>query len=375
MISFVLAALSFWMSICVTPKKIVAFLEKTCICNRNNNEFATPEAVRVSCVQIRVRGYKSLHDYLADMLRLATQAVENGSQLVVFPEYVGLMPGTLLPLFGRQLYWVMEGRTPDGLSEVQLHSKRTIAIAEAFQNYLYETYMYTFGTIARLLHVYVAAGSCIFYEQGKLCSRSILFGPDGEPVGAQDKTHSVNFDASMGVTPADRLETFDTPLGRLAIISGLDCYYFENFKIAQELGAQIILSPDSRGSITRDLLRCRAAQSNVYVLYSCYCNPQATVARASIIAPFSVTANADGLIATAESAKTGVITARINLQKLVHTQTENEPNADFLEGDYLHSYVYCGSLPVTDQPDAPDQSENAGRTAPPPQKQAAKASR
>lgn len=344
-----LSAISFWASITITPKKIVTYLEAIHTPKKENLAFVTQEALRVSCVQLRVRGYRSLRDFLSDMLRLAGQAVDTGAQLVVFPEYIGLIPGTLLPLFGRQLYWVMEGRTPDALEDVQLHSGRAAKLAESFQNYLYETYMYTFSTIARLLKVYVAAGSCVFYEEGKLYNRSILFGPDGEPVGAQDKTSSVNFDSAMGITPGKRVEVFDTPLGKLSIISGLDSYYFENYKIAAELGARIIIAPDARGGITRDLLRCRANESGVFVLYSCYCDPQNACARAAVLAPLAATTTGGGILAGCDNSKTGLVTARLNLEKLQRVRHESEPNPAFLEGDYLHSYMYCGKLPLLSQ--------------------------
>ena len=349
LMSLLLAAVSFWMSVKVTPKKIVTYLEAIHTQKKNNLEFVTQEAIRVSCIQLRVRGYKSLRDYLSDMLRLAAQAVEGGAQLIVFPEHIGLMPGTLLPFFGRHLYWVMEGRTPDGLSEVKLNAKRSLQLAEAFQNYILETYLYTFGTIARLLNVYIAAGSCVFYEQGKLRNRSILFGPDGEPVGAQDKMSAVNFDHAMGVSPCEQLEVMETPLGRIAIISGLDAYYFETFKIAAELGATLVITPDSRGGITRDLLRCRANESGVYVLYSCYCDKQSACTRASVLAPLAATPDGSGIIAALDNAKTGVLTTRLNVEKLGKVRHESESNPAFLAGDYLHSYVYSGSLPLPAQ--------------------------
>lgn len=344
-----LAMLSFWMSLCVTPKKIVTYLEKNCTNTRNNTEFITQEAVRVASVQMRVRGYKNLRDYLSEMLEAAQAAVDDGAQLVVFPEYAGTLTATLLPSFDRLLFWAMDGRMPESLEEVEISPERTALLAEAFQNYIYEAYAYTFSTIARLLHVYVAAGSSLFYEQGELHNRCVLFGPDGEPVGAQDKVSCLGFDKAIGVVPSDRLELFDTPLGRLAILLGTDGYYFETFKAAVELGARIVLVPDSRGGVTRDVLRCRANECGAYVVYACYAHPKKPGCRAGILGPMAVSPDHSGIFSGSANTKSDTVTCRLNLEKLDRFRREVEPNPDFLAGDYMHSYLYCGAMPVQGQ--------------------------
>lgn len=339
-----LALLSFLMSFRVTPGKIVSHLEKACKNQRDNTAFITPEALRVASVQLRVHGYKSLKDFLDEMLAAAQEAVDNGAQVVVFPEYVGLLAATLLPNFGRLLYWVMEGDTPESLDEVRLRPHKIAMLAESFQNFVYEVYAYTFSTLARLLHVYIVAGSCIVYERGALYNRSVLFDPRGEPVGSQDKTSVLCFDKAMGVSPYDKIRVFDTPMGKVSIILGSDAYYFESFKIAAEQGAQLIFVPDGRGGITADVIRCRAEENGVFAVYSCYANPKQKELRASVLAPFAMTPEQSGTVARAPDSKTGSVTARINLEKLIPRQTEANPV--FLAGDYLHSYLYSGKFPM-----------------------------
>lgn len=342
-----LAMLSFLMSFRVTPQKIISYLEKNCVNQRDNTAFITPEALRVASVQLRVRGYKNLKDYLDEMLAVSQEAVDGGAQVLVFPEYVGLLAATLLPEFGRILYWAMEGDTPESLDDVRLRPHKIAMLAESFQNYIYEAYVYTFSTLARLLHVYIAAGSCIVYEQGALYNRSVLFDPQGEPVGAQDKTSVLCFDKAMGVKPYDHIEVFDTPMGKVAIILGSDAYYFETFKVAAELGARLIFVPDGRGGVTADVVRCRAEENNVFAAYSCYSNPKDKKLHASVLAPFSMTAEHSGTVASTRDSKTGSVTARINLDKL--TSREREANPGFLAGDYMHSYLYSGKFPMPDR--------------------------
>lgn len=363
-----LALLSFLMSFRVTPEKIVSYLEKACTNQRDNTAFITPEALRVAAVQLRVRGYKNLKDYLSEMLSLTQEAVDNGAQVVVFPEYVGLFAATLLPEFGRLLYWVMEGDTPDTLDEVRLRPRKIAMLAESFQNYIYEAYVYTFSTLARLLHVYIAAGSCIVYERGALYNRSVLFDPQGEPLGAQDKTAILGFDKAMGVKPCEHVEVFDTPMGKLSIVLGSDAYYFENFKAAVEMGARLILVPDGRGGVTADVLRCRAEESGVYTVYSCYANPKHKQVRAGVLAPFAMTAEHAGTVAQAGDSRASTVTVRINLEKL--QGKELEANPEFLEGDYLHSYLYSGKFPMPAQNvgklplNPPDERKTTGEQRP-----------
>lgn len=342
-----LALLSFLMSFRVTPNKIVSHLEKTCKNQRDNTAFITAEALRVTAVQLRVRGYQNLKDYLDEMLSITQEAVDGGAQVVVFPEYVGLLAATLLPGFGRLLYWAMEGGTPETLDEVRLRPRKIAMLAESFQNYIYEAYLYTFSTLARLLHVYIAAGSCIVYERGALYNRGVLFGPDGEPVGAQNKISILCFDKVMGVKPYDHIEVFDTPMGKVSIILGSDAYYFETFKTAVEQGAKLILTPDGRGGVTSDVLRCRAEEGGVYAVYSCYASPKNKKVRAGILAPFAMTPEHTGTVVSAKDSKTGCVTARLNLEKLL--PRELEANPDFLAGDYMHSYLYSGKFPMPDR--------------------------
>ncbi|MEM1484623.1 nitrilase-related carbon-nitrogen hydrolase [Oscillospiraceae bacterium PP1C4] len=344
-----LGILSFWMSIKITPKKIVHYLEQTRHSERNNLAFVTPQTVRASCVQLTNRRYNSLSDYLDEMLARTKSAVDAGAHLVVFPAYTGLLAGTILPCYERILHWATGGKIPADLELIKLDSNRITALAEAFHHFIYEAYMYTFSTIARIQHVYIVAGTSLFYEQGKLYHRCVVFGPDGEPVGAQDKTSPIGFDRALGVTPSDQIEVIPTPMGNLGIVIGSDAYYFECFKIASAKGAQLIAVPDAKGGIMHDLLRCRASENGVYALYSCLAQAPGNLAScAGIYAPMSITHQRDGIIARAADSSMDVLTYRINLQKLDSVLREPSPNRSFLTEDYLRSYRYCGSLPIVE---------------------------
>lgn len=336
--------LSFWMSFQVTPEKIVSYLEKRCSVQQNNTEFITPEALRVASVQIRMRNYLDLKSYLDDMLSLTEAAVKEKAQLVVFPEYVGLLAMTFLPGYKKLFDWLLDGKRPESLDQVNIKPYKMEEIAEYFQNYIYETYICTFGTLARLLHVYIAAGSCILCEGKTLYNRSILFGPEGEPVGMQDKTAALCLDQNIGVKPSSHIEIFETPMGKISIVLGSDAYYFENVKAAAEQDVRLILVPDSRGGVTPDIVRCRAEENGIFAVYSCYSSPKNETVKAGIMAPFSMTPGHTGTFSQAEGHESGIVSARLNLEKLPGRTLEANPR--FLAGDYLHSYVYSGKFPM-----------------------------
>ena len=339
--------LSFLMSFQVTPKKIDRILEAKGRREQQNTAFVAPEAVRVSAVQLSVRKYQNLKDYAGQMYDLAKEAAENGAQLVVFPEYVGLLAGTMLPNYEKIIEWVLDGENKVGLSGVKLAPEKVRLLAETFHHFLYETYMYTFSAIARLLRIYLVAGTCLFYEDGQLRNRCVVFGPDGEPAGAQEKVSAVGFDKALGVTPCDVIETIPTPMGDISVVIGSDNYYFECVKIARARGVKIIAAPDSREGVTRDLLRCRADEQNLYTVYSCLTGTREhTTALAGIFAPVGITPDRDGFVACAADTEPQTVTARVNLEKLEHVFTESGPNPEFLRGDYPHSYRYCGTPPL-----------------------------
>lgn len=341
-----LSQLSFRMSVKVTPKKIVSYLEKYGQTEKNNLAFVSPETVRAACVQLPKIQFDSLQEYLSEMLAQVSNAVNAGAQLIVFPEYTGLLPCTLIPGFEHLAQWAADGKLPADFTLLTPNPRRLNALIEAFHNFIFETYFYTFATIARLQRVYIAAGSVLLFERGRLYHRCVLFGPDGEPIGWQDQLSADRFSHSLGVQEADDISLFDTPLGKLAILPGNDAYYFEYFKIAALRGATIIASPCMQSRTVAELLRSRAAAHNLIALYSGLPIPDGRDAPcAGIYAPSQLMPGREGILSEPASAG-GCACARLNLTKLADRPFETEPNPAFLRGDYLHSYRYGGALPL-----------------------------
>jgi len=133
-------------------------------------------------------------------------------------------------------------------------------------------------------------------------------------------------------------------MGKISILLGSDAYYFENVKAAAEQDVRLILVPDSRGGVTPDIVRCRAEESGIFAVYSCYSGPKNENVRAGIMAPCSMKPGHSGTFDQTEDHESGTVTARLNLEKLPGRTLEANPR--FLAGDYLHSYVYSGKFPM-----------------------------
>lgn len=343
MLKWFLSLLAFWMSIKVTPGRIATILSQTGATDRDNAAFFAPETLRVASVQLRPRRLHSLREYLAAVLAPVKSAVSDGAQLVVMPEYVGLMALELIPFHRALLRWLCHGTVPKALAELQPDHERLMKLVEAFDHYLYETYTATFSTLARVQKVYIVAGTSLFYEEGRLRSRSVVFGPDGGQAGTQEKTGTIGLDRALELSPTDEVEPISTPFGSLGVVIGSDAYYFECFKILAEKGARVIAAPCSGSAVTGELLRCRANETGIYVIHSCYCG---NGARAGIFAPIDSSPQHDGVISDAPDDRGRAVTARTNLLKLELSTPDFEPNDAFIYDDYLHSYRYCGTLPI-----------------------------
>lgn len=341
----ILGLLTFRLSFAATPKKIAAFLEGKGETDRRNAEFAAPEAVRGAAVQLAPRAYRDWKDYAAEIYRLAKSAVDAGAQVVVFPEYVGARPPHDRPR--------LEADAPLDVRRDPARPRRPLPAAHGR----------TAGAGCRgasrlplrALHVYLQHGRPPPARLPRGGQRPLLGGgaadqpvrrlrPRRQPAGAQEKICAIGPDRALGVEPSGLIEPVETAVGPIGVVLGTDAYYFECFKILREQGARLIAVPGVGGGILPDLLRCRANENGVYALYACYASGGA--ARCGIFAPLDATPGKNGVVALADGPQACALAARTNLEKLHLAVIEGEPNASFLAEDYLHSYRYCGKLPL-----------------------------
>lgn len=201
-----------------------------------------PSKIRVAAVQMKLELIQHDHAraYAENVYRLVKEAVDQGAQLVVFPEDSGVPLTGLIP--------GLEDLAAQGLdSAVKEVSGGETKLADIFHllspavKRIYET---TFSTLARSFRVYIISGSAYLEDDdSKMRNISYFFDPHGSIIARQRKLHLLPLEAEWGFEPGLRLEVPDTPLGKIAFPICMDATYFETFRIAQLRGADIVIIP------------------------------------------------------------------------------------------------------------------------------------
>lgn len=278
--------------------------------------------IKLAAVQMDLRPYRSLSDFILHLQEIVAQAQEHGAQLVSFPEYMGLLPLLISPTFrelGEDFF--------DALEEGKLEDCRNILnyFSEELSELLFSCYYNTFALLANRSHLYIHAGSTLLASGGKLYERCFLFGPDGEAVLEQDKLFLSPLEQELGICPGEELELCDSPLGRLAILPGQDSFFYETAKAARQLGAQILLCPLRPVQQDNEVAeRCgpwsRCQEQALYALCSHFVGQLDSfrfVGKAGIYGPYEATrATQSGIVSRCASESPSVLVSRVNLDYL-----------------------------------------------------------
>ena len=129
-----------------------------------------------------------------------------------------------------------------------------------------ERYIELFRDLAIRYHINIVGGSQFELESEHLFKSAFLFRRDGS-IDKQRKLHITPEERKWwGVEPGDRLRTFDTDRGRIAVLVGYDVEFPELARIAYDQGAQILFVPinvDERHSYLRARYCARRAASRI----------------------------------------------------------------------------------------------------------------
>lgn len=208
--------------------------------------------IRVAACQYAIELHESWDAYAAHLEDLCTEAAEGGAQLLLLPEYAGL---------------VLSGQLPEA-QRSDLHA--SIAAIQP----LIAPWLALCEGIARRLGVYLLPGSVPVREaDGQYRNRAWLLGPEGT-LGYQDKLMMTRFEREQWhIAAGQGLRMFETHLGRLGV---LICYDNEFPMLARRLaeqGADLILAPsctDTEAGYHRVRIgaQARALENQVAVLQS-----------------------------------------------------------------------------------------------------------
>ena len=285
---------------------------------------ARPRRVRAAAIQLESFYAKSPHEYAVRLGQPFREAVEQGAQLVAFPELttiplIGLLPGVE----------EMAGTKP-AISAAA--SPRLADIIRFLEPVLRNVYYSLFPALAAAGRVWVMAGSTpLPGPDGRVYNLACLFGPDGRLVGSQRKLNLFPRERDEGLSPGSRFEVFETPIGGLALPICMDATYFETYRLAALMGAEIVAAPVSNVEPYHFWKLRRGAwprvqETPVYAVQSVIVGDflgDPMTGKASIFAPAELTPGGDGVLAQCEaSTGRGLAVADLDLDALAAFRTE-----------------------------------------------------
>jgi len=235
---FKMSSLARMLSVKVSPKEIEGLVGRLNIAPSGNLDIVTSDSVGVAAVQLLLKRYESVAEYIVDMNLYIEDAVNRRAQLIVFPAFAGLLPFTFMPQYEAGI----EKIRPDpysGLPDFKSANASLALVAE----FVYEVFYYTMSMLAAKHRVYIMAGTSYCYEDEELRHRAFLFADDGQLAGFQDKVSLNTAEQGLSVNEGAEVKAFDTPMGTVAIAIGEDVGYYEVGRIAKSLGAGILLNP------------------------------------------------------------------------------------------------------------------------------------
>ncbi|MBD1551965.1 carbon-nitrogen hydrolase family protein [Pseudomonas typographi] len=216
--------------------------------------------IRLAACQYAIDHWPSWAAYATHLTELCETAAAQGAQVLLLPEYAGLVLSAQLPA-------AQCADLHASLAGIQPLVPRWRALCEQ---------------LARRLGVYLQPGSLpVLDDDGRYRNRAWLFGPDGE-LGHQDKLIMTRFEREVWGVHGGRegLRSFDTAFGRVGILVCYDNEFPLLARTLAEQGADLILAPsctDTEAGYYRVRIgaQARALENQVAVLQS------ATVGRAN----------------------------------------------------------------------------------------------
>jgi deaminated glutathione amidase len=225
---------------------------------------------RVAAVQTVSGG--NVGENLAQIAPLIARAADAGAQLVLLPEYFGLL--------GARATDKLAAAERDGVGPQQ--------------DFLAEN--------ARM-HSMLVVGGCVpiaTEDPGRVRSACLVYGADGERVARYDKMHLFAFsdgeeryDEARTIQPGERVVAFDAPCGRVGLSICYDIRFPELYRALGDLA--LILMPAAftvpNGTAHWELLlRARAVENQCYVLAAAqggmHPNGRATYGHSMLVDPW-----------------------------------------------------------------------------------------
>ena len=334
-----------WFERKISLDRIEKYCKQLKIKKRKLSEDIDPENIRVSCVQRQICPVNNIEKYMDMLSDFISKAVENNSCLIIFPEYnffdlFGLIPGF------HCLNQILNKRA---LRNANLKKDRAEESGLKGDNNFLTTFFKAtakpiekgikriISLLAQEYGIYIYTGSYILKEKEEIYNAGSLFDPKGNLIGTQKKMHLTDFEVKLGIKRGNKMEAYSLPFGKVVCPICMDATYFETFRIAREIGADMVILPIanleeySKWKALRGIWP-RVQESSLYGLKSSlngWIAGMHFTGKAGIFAPLSMTEGKDGVLSLSPSYEGNyLIRANINLKKLDEAREKAEYHGD-----------------------------------------------
>nr|CAD6427553.1 amidohydrolase [Rhizobium sp. Q54] len=179
--------------------------------------------IKLAACQYAIELIESFDDYVRHLTGLVEEAAAQGAELLLMPEYAGLV-------LAGQLDAATRSDLHGSISGIQPLIPRWLELCEG---------------LARKHRIIFQPGSApVLDPDGQYRNRAWLFGPDGL-IGHQDKQIMTRFEREQWGIAAGKggLKAFETHLGTLGILICYDNEFPMLGRRLAELGAELVLAP------------------------------------------------------------------------------------------------------------------------------------
>ena len=330
-----------WFKRKISLKKIEKYCKQLRINRRKRSENINSEEIRVSCVQRQIHPTKKIEEYINILCNFLDQAVEDNNHLIIFPEYnfldlFGLIPGfSCLNQILNNRTTKLKGKKKEFHFKVGSYFLNTIFKAAAKP--VEEGIKRIFSLLAKEYGIYIYTGSYILKEKEEIFNSGSLFGPDGNLIGTQKKIHLTDFEVKLGMQRGIEMDVYSLPFGKIVCPICMDATYFETFRIAREIGADMVILPIANLEEYTVWKAMRGIWSRVQesYLYGLKSSLNGWIAgmhftgKAGIFAPLSMTEKKDGVLALSPSYDGNhLITVNLSIKRLYEARKEAEYHED-----------------------------------------------
>ena len=334
-----------WFNRKISLDRIEKYFKQLQIKKRKLSKDINPEDIRVSCVERQIYPVNSLEKYIDMLCGFVDQAAKENSRLIVFPEYnffdlFGFIPGFsfINQILNKKAIKNKDKEKDRGIeSHLKGNNYFLTAIFKGVAKPVEAGVKKIVSLLAKEYGIHIYTGSYILKEKEEIYNAGSLFGPDGNLIGTQKKMHLTDFEVKLGIKRGNKMEVYSLPFGKVVCPICMDATYFETFRIAREMGVDMVILPiaNLEEYSTWKALRGIWPRVQESYLYGFKSSLNGWIAgmhftgKAGIFAPLSMTEKKDGVLSLSPFYEGNhLITANINMKKLYEAREKAEYHED-----------------------------------------------